>query len=122
MGIWDWQVDAKCKDLSLDESERLFFTQTKLSLRRAQAYCSSCPVQELCLNAALSFDSIFIWAGTSEKERRKLTGLKRPRNSYPPLVPVPTQEELRLQELAKNWTERDLEDALKLVGELLEAL
>ena len=124
MGEWDWQIQAKCKDLSVEESERLFFVNKNRYITAARKFCSDCSVVELCLNAALSFESAYIWAGTTEKERIRLRGPKTPKNSYrlPAQPPQLTQEQIRLVAVAKLWTEDDLQDALELVEELLVAL
>jgi WhiB family transcriptional regulator, redox-sensing transcriptional regulator len=69
-----WRCSAACRDTSPD----LFFpvgtTGPALEqIASARAVCEICPVQEPCLEFALSTNQDSgIWGGTSEEDRRKI--------------------------------------------------
>ena len=66
-----WRIDAACADRS---SEEFFLAGDDLEgMRRAQAICAECPVQDECLEFALATNqSLGIWGGTTPNERRRL--------------------------------------------------
>lgn len=59
--------DAACKDLSLAESEIVFFHSRPSYAKKI--YCDTCPVKAECLQWALDTDAYGTWAGTGRKER-----------------------------------------------------
>ena len=64
-----WVVFSACRDKDSD----LFFPETKVQERSALAICSTCPVQNECLEYAFEADIRFgVWGGMSEKQRRRL--------------------------------------------------
>lgn len=63
-----WAVFAACRDADPD----VFFPSNRREEERAVAICSTCPVQEDCLEHALSARERFgIWGGLTEKARRR---------------------------------------------------
>ncbi|MGJ3562139.1 WhiB family transcriptional regulator [Streptomyces sp. INA 01156] len=70
----DWRTRAACRD----EDPDLFFPigtsgSALLQTERAKAVCRRCPVREQCLDWAMeSGQSLGVWGGTSETERRAL--------------------------------------------------
>ena len=51
----------------------LFFPERGASTREAKSVCRACPVQQECLEFALSNGEKFgIWGGMSERERRRV--------------------------------------------------
>ncbi|ALV48693.1 WhiB family transcriptional regulator [Streptomyces althioticus] len=70
----NWRHDAACRT----EDPELFFPigtsgPALLQTEQAKAVCRGCPVQEQCLEWALETgQSIGVWGGTSETERRAL--------------------------------------------------
>lgn len=67
-----WMAEAKC----LDADPEAFFPEKGGSTREAKRICSSCAVQQDCLQWALANDERFgIWGGMSERERRRLKRL-----------------------------------------------
>jgi WhiB family redox-sensing transcriptional regulator len=70
----DWRGRAACRHVDPD----LFFPigtsgPTLSQTEQAKAVCRRCPVQEPCLRFALDIgQSIGVWGGTSETERRAL--------------------------------------------------
>lgn len=64
-----WQADAACRGVAVEN----FFPAGGTSLMRARRICNSCPVVDDCLRYALERPSLKgIWAGTSERRRRRL--------------------------------------------------
>ncbi|MEU5523014.1 WhiB family transcriptional regulator [Streptomyces sp. NPDC093250] len=70
----NWRNSAACKS----EDPDLFFPigtsgPALLQTEQAKAVCRRCPVQEQCLEWAMETgQSIGVWGGTSEDERRAL--------------------------------------------------
>ncbi|KFG77130.1 WhiB family transcriptional regulator [Streptomyces mutabilis] len=70
----DWREHAECRT----EDPDLFFPigttgPAALQTEQAKAVCRRCPVREQCLRWALDTgQSIGVWGGTSEMERRAL--------------------------------------------------
>lgn len=65
----DWQEDARCKDLTVDESAALFFLGRGGSPAKAKAFCAECPVRLNCLQTAVVYGERGIWAGMTDEER-----------------------------------------------------
>ena len=64
-----WQKDAACRG----EGVAQFFPPEGTSLIRARRICNSCSVSEQCLKYAIERPSLKgVWAGTSERRRRRL--------------------------------------------------
>jgi WhiB family redox-sensing transcriptional regulator len=65
----EWHARAACAGQSVD----IFFPGTGGSVVAAKALCSSCPVRQECLSAALADPgTLGIWGGVSERGRREL--------------------------------------------------
>lgn len=68
----DWRQRAACRH----EDPDLFFPigtsgPALLQTERAKAVCGRCPVREPCLEWAVNTDqTLGVWGGTSEEERR----------------------------------------------------
>lgn len=73
-----WQSRAKCKDLSIEESDKLFFLGRGGSPIRAQKFCSGCPVQTECRQEAILYDEEGIWAGLTDDQRNYLAPHLKP--------------------------------------------
>jgi WhiB family redox-sensing transcriptional regulator len=77
----DWRSDAACRRTDPD----LFFPvgttgPALVQIEAAKAVCRSCPVQEPCLEFALTTNQDSgVWGATSEEERRSLRRLRRRR-------------------------------------------
>ncbi|GAF47168.1 MULTISPECIES: WhiB family transcriptional regulator [Rhodococcus] len=73
---WDWQLQARCRDVEAD----IFFSPEvegrTARLRRektAKRICTECPVHRECRQHALTAREAYgVWGGTSEAERRYL--------------------------------------------------
>ncbi|GGS09007.1 transcriptional regulator WhiB [Streptomyces humidus] len=70
----DWREHAECRT----EDPDLFFPigtsgPALLQTEQAKAVCRRCPVREPCLEWAMETDqTLGVWGGTSETERRAL--------------------------------------------------
>lgn len=70
----DWRQHAACRR----EDPDLFFPigtsgPALLQTEQAKAVCRRCPVRESCLEWAMETDqTLGVWGGTSENERRSL--------------------------------------------------
>ncbi len=74
MTLTGWRERARCKG----EPIATFFPGPGEPTTRARMICSGCPVREDCLDYALSDPTLEgWWAGTSEKERRRLRRASR---------------------------------------------
>lgn len=67
-----WRAKAKCKDLSEEEADELFFVGRGGKTAKAKIFCSTCPVQTQCLNYAIYYNENGTWGGMSEEERRSV--------------------------------------------------
>lgn len=68
---FDWREAGACRDMP--EIDFFPASEDLTAIRRAQAVCSSCPVQDECLNYALDTNqSEGIWGGVTAVERAKL--------------------------------------------------
>jgi WhiB family redox-sensing transcriptional regulator len=64
-----WQRRAACRGTGTD----LWFATDTEALEGARAVCGACPVRRDCLAYALaSHKLVGIWAGTDERERRRM--------------------------------------------------
>ena len=62
-----WMEKGACKDMNPD----LFFPHNGENNEEAKAVCIECPVQQECLDYAVSQSGLMgIWGGLSETERR----------------------------------------------------
>ncbi|MEW2048629.1 WhiB family transcriptional regulator [Streptomyces sp. NBC_00377] len=79
----DWREHAECRH----EDPDLFFPigtsgPALLQAEQAKAVCRRCPVQEACLEWAMETDqTLGVWGGTNENERRALKRRIRARRS-----------------------------------------
>jgi WhiB family redox-sensing transcriptional regulator len=69
-----WQ-EALCADLDPSEADKIFFIGKGGSLKPARELCGKCPVRIDCLNHAIKYKEIGVWAGTNDKERSRLVKL-----------------------------------------------
>jgi hypothetical protein len=64
-----WMADAKCAGVDPE----LFFPGRGESAEDAKAVCRACPVRVECLEYALvTNQTLGVWGGTSERQRRRL--------------------------------------------------
>ena len=73
----DWRVQSKCRELTVEQHEKLFFPKAGRSIEKARRYCKTCPVIDECLEFAINNDCWGIWAGTNQKERRGMKDFKQ---------------------------------------------
>jgi len=85
----DWMSQGKCKDMD----PAFFFPSDGVGVKLAQAVCAGCPVQEPCLDYALSHRvQEGVWGGTSECQRKRI--LRRARATRTSRTAAETLESL----------------------------
>lgn len=77
----DWIKDAVCRgmDHSIFFPRQMYWTDLEEHLVMARKICNGCPVFNECLEYALALPALQaqgIWAGTTERERRKLRRIR----------------------------------------------
>ncbi len=79
----DWTL-ARCADddvvaeAGVATMTDLFFSDEIPAIRAAKAICATCPVQQLCLEHALTNrERDGVWGGLTEKERRRIIRQRR---------------------------------------------
>lgn len=74
-----WLTQAACSD----KDPRLFFPDPGLPAwtDAAKQICASCPVQQACLDFAITEGATGIWAGTTDAERRSLGSIASTRRT-----------------------------------------
>jgi WhiB family redox-sensing transcriptional regulator len=69
LGRPEWMKRAACRG----EDPALFFPPLGANAAKARAICATCSVRQECLSYALADpESAGVWAGLSERERRRL--------------------------------------------------
>lgn len=69
-----WMRRAACRRVDTG----LFFPNSQEEVTpEAKAVCAGCPVREPCLQYAMVNDLAGIWAGTSQRQRRRLRRSRR---------------------------------------------
>jgi len=69
-----WRQRAACRGVDPD----IFYPVSDEDAEDAKAICRQCPVQELCLDWALSNrEREGVWGGTTERERRRIIRRRR---------------------------------------------
>ncbi len=63
-----WWADAACRGVG----PAAFFPTRGQPLEPAREFCARCPVTAECLEVATAGTEVGIWAGTSERARRKM--------------------------------------------------
>ena len=68
-------VDTKtpCTTISLEESDKLFFSESPKRIAKAVALCQTCPAKNACLTHALKNDCEFgVFGGYTPQERKAM--------------------------------------------------
>ena len=73
LDIKSWSQKALCKDLDTNH----FFPKRGEATRPIKLVCGACPVVKPCLEYAMKNGEKFgVWGGTSERERRRMRGMR----------------------------------------------
>jgi WhiB family redox-sensing transcriptional regulator len=71
-----WYLEAACRDLTVEESDAVFFplSENRKTARIAeQEFCGRCPVRQECLSGALHRREVAgIWAGVTTRTRDRM--------------------------------------------------
>lgn len=73
-----WRERARCKDITPQEADELFFFGPGKSSNRAKAFCMGCPVKTECNNYAILYGEVGAWAGMADAERDAIAPILRP--------------------------------------------
>jgi len=76
MDLQWWREFSKCRDLTTQQVDKIFFIGRGGSAKPARQFCDGCTVRRECLHYAILYDEKGIWAGTTELEREGLFYLK----------------------------------------------
>ena len=69
-----WRSKAACRGVDPD----IFYPFSDEEAEEAKAICGQCPVQELCLQWALTYrEKEGVWGGATERERRRIIRRRR---------------------------------------------
>lgn len=113
----DWMTDGLCRKTGT----AVFFPEGRgaaaaADKEQAKEVCGRCPVQQVCLEWAVSTgQSAGIWGGASERERRALRRRRRPaevqQSSYARCV---EEQEFIEQRVAEGASHRTIADELRV--------
>lgn len=67
-----WRLDSKCRKLSPQQADKLFFPDKGGKSKQAKIFCKGCPVLSRCLAEALRGSPEGFQAGTTKDERKEL--------------------------------------------------
>lgn len=67
-----WRKTASCRNLTLEESDNLFFLGRGKKSTRAKQFCKTCPVRRECLTFAVIHHEYGIWGGYTDLEREDM--------------------------------------------------
>lgn len=67
-----WRNKRKCRNLTPQEADKIFFPKPGGKSKAAKEFCSDCPVINKCLDEAITLGLIGMWAGTTDGERRRM--------------------------------------------------
>lgn len=70
-----WRTRAACRDLTPQESDRIFYPGIGQSANEAKAICSRCPVQQQCLEESFrtaQTRAYGVFGGLTVEERQRL--------------------------------------------------
>lgn len=74
--FWDWQLDAACRGMPTEvffHPDRERGEAREIRETHAKKVCASCPVQQQCLDHALTVREPYgVWGGRTEHERLDL--------------------------------------------------
>ncbi|HJP76184.1 MAG TPA: WhiB family transcriptional regulator [Pseudonocardiaceae bacterium] len=83
--VWDWQLQARCRDADIDVFFHPEQERGEIKLRReerAKAACRVCPVLEPCRQHALAVHEPYgIWGGMTPRERSAEIAARRKHSS-----------------------------------------
>ena len=110
-----WWLRAKCRNLSEDKADALFFPGSGGKPHKADNYCNTCPVLRICLSEALQSGLPGFLAGTTEQARKHMRVFvaETTRKFLMPPEPDPTDRPIYLAIVKTpedhSWLEEDIE-------------
>jgi WhiB family redox-sensing transcriptional regulator len=70
-----WEKFGACRQYP--GPRRIFFSKGPLAIEEAKGVCATCLVRPECLKFALATPVVGVWGGTTQEERRALSGRTR---------------------------------------------
>lgn len=67
-----WSETAKCRTMSIEEADAMFWPGSGGKPTAAKAFCSDCPMIKFCLMEAIEKGLTGFWAGTTDTERTQM--------------------------------------------------
>lgn len=65
------EITPPCAELSIKESDNLFFSELPSKVAKAKAMCATCPMTEACLKLGMEME-FGIFGGLTPQERKAL--------------------------------------------------
>lgn len=72
----EWRLRGRCRNLSPEQSDKLFFPSSGGKTKKAKQFCANCPVISQCLIFAIENNVKGFWAGTTDDERAVMGELR----------------------------------------------
>ena len=66
-----WRYEGACRHLD-DRTRAKFLSNVEQDIRDAITVCQTCPVKTECLEYAIEAQALYVWGGTSQKQRRAI--------------------------------------------------
>lgn len=64
-----WEDQSRCKQLTPEQADALFFPSHGGKPNKANTFCGGCPVESLCIERAVQNNLDGFWAGTTREQR-----------------------------------------------------
>lgn len=65
----DASLTPKCRELTPEEADALFWPPIGGKSKSAKQYCSTCPIQRICLQESIDGKYVGYWSGSTDDER-----------------------------------------------------
>jgi len=99
-----WQRYARCTELSISDVDAMFFPGSGGKPSKAQNFCSSCPVQGLCLSDAIVNRLVGFFSGTTDADRRTMKAMHKDIITRMEMPPEPTPADRVLKPMGRVVT------------------
>lgn len=89
-----WRAFGKCRTLTYEQVNKMFFYGSGGSPVRGRRFCSTCPVKNECRDFAILYEEVGLWGGTTDDERAMIRSMMP---EYVLLLRKEAQEKHRLE-------------------------
>lgn len=101
-GNHQWRTKSRCSKLSSQQADKLFFPGRGGSNKKAEAFCSGCPVVGICLEYAIENDLEGFYAGTTKSQRRIMATFRGIQVKVENLIPDPPKRRRVFRKIIKT--------------------